>query len=236
MLVEASQSRVAKRKMVMDNSPEPDVAPTADTDPANGGVDIDNDSRQFEDDEEALREVSTGDDDDDEVMHAFATQSQIVRPTQADRATDGEDGSDDNDNDDLREVGATPAPPVFEPVRFDMEGYLSAAVKKRMRKGYEAVLEEQPKWSLVAKVLKEIEDTIARVAQSHAGEWSSSWAGALLTFRCAWYQYCPDHVRFRSYLPTATAIPHLDEKDRPSVWCTSREKDDGDALFKQLAA
>lgn len=179
MLVEASQNRVAKRKMVMDNSPEPEVTTPDDSDPANGGVDIDDDNRRFKDDEAALREVAMGEDEnDDEVMHVIATQSQVVRPTQADRATDGHEEGDedveDDEDDELREVGATPAPPVFEPVQFDMEEYLSAAVKKRLRKGYEAVLEEQPKWSLIAKVLKEIEDTIARVANSHAGEFACS--------------------------------------------------------------
>ena len=169
MLVQASQSRVAKRKMVIDNSPEPEAPLANGSDPANGGVDIENSNRQFEDEEEAMRDVTMGEDeDDDDVMHVFATQSQVVRPTQADRATDGEDDGEDED-DQLREVGTTPAPPVFEPVQFDFQEYLAASVTKRMRKGYEAVLEEQPKWSLIAKVLKEIEDTIARVSETHAG-------------------------------------------------------------------
>ena len=61
------------------------------------------------------------------------------------------------------------APPVFRPLSFGLEENLAASVKKRLRKGHEPVLEEQPKWSLLARILKEIEDTIARVTETHVG-------------------------------------------------------------------
>ena len=169
-LVEASQGRIARRKAVMDNSPDPDSPTAADgTETSNGAPESD----RFEDDEEAMRDVQMGDEDDGEIMEVFATQGQVA-PTQADRSADGmitfDDGEGGEEDEPLMDIGAAPAPPVFEPMQFDMDAYLTKTVERRMKKGHEAVLEEQPKWSLLAKVLKEIEDTIARVSETHAGE------------------------------------------------------------------
>lgn len=154
----------------MDNSPDPDSPTAADeTETSNGAPEGD----RFEDDEEAMRDVQMGDEDDDEIMEVFATQGQVA-PTQADRSADGmitfDDGEGGEEDEPLMDIGAAPAPPVFEPMQFDMDAYLTKTVERRMKKGHEAVLEEQPKWSLLAKVLKEIEDTIARVSETHAGE------------------------------------------------------------------
>ena len=55
-------------------------------------------------------------------------------------------------------------------MNYDQDDVLRRSVAKRLRKGHEPVLEELPKWSLLAKVLKEIEDTMARIKTSHAGE------------------------------------------------------------------
>jgi DNA excision repair protein ERCC-4 len=101
-------------------------------------------------------------------METFATQTQTV-PQGIDRETDVEE---DEDEDNLQEVTSEAPPPVFRPLMFDADEDLTASVKKRMRKGHDSVLEEQPKWSLLAKVLKEIEDTIARVTDTHAGLFS----------------------------------------------------------------
>lgn len=194
LLVEGSQARVSKRKMVMDNSPEPEHSARNDDDSANGGVDIDDDNRQFEDEEEALRDISMeGGDDDDEIMEAFATQTQTVRqqPAADDNANDG---SPEDEDDELRDVADAPPPPVFRPMNFDIEAYLTASVTKRIRKGHEAVLEEQPKWSLLAKVLKEVEDTIARVSETHAGELTYSLNLRQLIDRCTGNEYRPCDV------------------------------------------
>ena len=143
----------------MDNEP----APT--TDGSSTGHD------EFDDELEALRQSEMGATDnqemeDEDLMETFATQTQTI-----------EAPMDFDDDDELVEVDPTdepsrPAvesgPPVFRPITVSLEDNLAAAVKRRMRKGHEAILEEQPKWSLLAKVLKEIEDTIARVAETHA--------------------------------------------------------------------
>jgi DNA excision repair protein ERCC-4 len=172
MLVEASQARVSRRKLTMDNSPEPRTSHEDPADPAGGGVDVDRESMQFQDDEEALRDVHLNEDDeeDEALMEVLSTQ-RLVPPSPSDREADGEHM--DEDDDELKEVDVAAPPPVFEPLPFDYEDYLTKGVQKRIKKGHEAVLEEQPKWSLLAKVLKEIEDTIARVSESHAGEWMS---------------------------------------------------------------
>jgi DNA excision repair protein ERCC-4 len=154
----------------MDNSPDPESPRPEDASEASNG---EASANQFEEDEEAMRDMHVGDEDDDEIMEVFATQGQVA-PTQADRSADGmtiiDDGEGGEDDEPLMDIGTAPAPPVFEPMQFDMDAYLTKMVERRMKKGHEAVLEEQPKWSLLAKVLKEIEDTIARVSESHAGE------------------------------------------------------------------
>ena len=176
LLVAASQARVSRQALTMDNEPDEDTQPPerADANGAQDGVD------RFADDELALHdaEVSqkaadTGepinvDDDDMAVMETFATQTQTVRQERLDG--DGEAGMAEIEDDDvaLREI-TSDAPPVFRPLAFPIEEDLLSSVQRRLKKGYEAFLEEQPKWSLLGKVLKEIEDTIARVTESHAG-------------------------------------------------------------------
>lgn len=195
LLVEGSQARVSKRKLTMDNSPEPEHPSENGEDPANGGVDIEDDSRQFEDDEEALRDVTMeGDDRDDEIMEVFATQTQTVRQESRDQEDANGDPNSDDEEDELRDVAEAPPPPVFRPMNFDIETYLSTSVNKRIRKGHEAVLEEQPKWGLLAKVLKEVEDTIARVSESHAGKLADPREVRTAESRCTGNQYRAHHV------------------------------------------
>ena len=186
LLVEASQLRVSKKSLTMDNTPEPERPPVNTEDPAQGGVDVPR--NEFEEDEAALADVDDSqqndsrmrdedesDENDLNVMETFATQTQTIRQSDDNDALNG----DEDDDDDLVAVGedeepngqsTITAPPVFRPLTFDQDEMLQASVKRRLRKGHEAVLEEQPKWSLLAKVLKEIEDTIARVQESHAGQ------------------------------------------------------------------
>ncbi|WVR04063.1 hypothetical protein IAU60_001062 [Kwoniella sp. DSM 27419] len=182
-LVEASQARVSRRAPEMDNEHDDDErSPEArradeDINPQEG---VDRREDEFAEEEAALQDsrresaqgASTTDDNEDEIMEVFATQTQTVPQSEV----------DDEDDEAMREIGdeehqdgqetlreATgDAPPVFQPVLVGLEGSLTRSVKKRLRKGHEPVLEEQPKWSLLAKVLKEIEDTIARVSESHA--------------------------------------------------------------------
>ena len=182
LLVEASQARVSRKSLRMDNSPDPDEHHNglSDDDPAHGGVDS-RERGEFEDEEDAMRDVRMSgnpedDEADDQIMHSFATQSQLVPPSQSDQ-----EAYEDEEDDALVEVGegeeprernegSAAPPPVFTPITFDLEAHLAKSVKRRLRKGHEPILEEQPKWSLLAKVLKEIEDTIARVEESHKGE------------------------------------------------------------------
>ena len=186
LLVEASQLRVSRKSLTMDNTPEPESSHANGAETANGGVYIP--SNEFEDDEAALQSTEnglngsyTGEDQSDmndiDVMETFATQTQTIRQPQNGSA------ADDDDDDDLVAVaeGEEPlqaasvdVPPVFRPLDFGETDNLAAIVKKRLRKGHEQVLEEQPKWCLLAKVLKEIEDTIARVTESHAGRFTVS--------------------------------------------------------------
>ena len=179
---------------MMDNTPEPERNGRRDgeSDPANGGVDRGDGG--FEDDEAALRDVEVGqvnegngsetreeEEADLDVMEAFATQTQVMPPDVPDEDEDEPMVEVDPDESPLQTIdggggdgsgsGDVLAPPVFRPTEFSIqEENLARSVKKRLRKGHEAVLEEQPKWSLLAKVLKEIEDTIARVSETHAGE------------------------------------------------------------------
>ncbi|WWD16753.1 hypothetical protein CI109_101184 [Kwoniella shandongensis] len=179
-LVEASQSRVSQRSLTMDN--EHDDSERSEREETGVEEGVDRPEGEFGDEEEAVREAEREqsarpvpvDEEEDEIMEVFATQTQTV--SQARRGVEdedegeemrelGEDGADGEES--LREATGD-APPVFRPVMVGMEDNLTSSVKKRMRKSHEAVLEEQPKWSLLAKVLKEIEDTIARVAETHA--------------------------------------------------------------------
>lgn len=138
----------------------------------------------FDEDEAALREAESGaagQEEDNDVMELIATQSQPVRPppTPAQQSEPLREMQDDAD-DELREIGddeeaeasnapRTLPPPVFRPVHFDLAEDIEKSVSRRLRKNHEAVLEELPKWGLLAKVLKEIEDTTARIQTSHAG-------------------------------------------------------------------
>jgi DNA excision repair protein ERCC-4 len=159
MLVEASQLRVSRRSLTLDRESE-------DADDNEGSVapSLEN----FDDDEMALRDAEDmqRNNDESDVMDTIATQTQTIPHSQR----PVEDDVGDGDGDELQEVSDI-APPVFRPLAFAMEDNLEASVKRRLRKNHEVVLEEQPKWALLAKVLKEIEDTIARVTESHAGEY-----------------------------------------------------------------
>lgn len=180
LLVEASQARISKRKAVMDNDPELDARP-AETGGVTGGPPGE-DSSEWAADEEALRDAMLDEHmamdgaivEDEEVMEAFAQGTQLMPSTQRampDERNDGDspDNEGDDNGDELRQVQED-APPVFRPLVFQAEPDLSGSVQRRLRKGHEAVLEELPKWGLLARVLKEVEDTIVRVSESHAGE------------------------------------------------------------------
>jgi len=157
LLVEASQKRVSRKSLTLDSEATEDgegsTVPT-----------IDN----FDEDEMALRDAEDTERNNEEsdVMDAIATQTQTIPQSQ--RIPDDDD-QDEEDGDELQEVSEV-APPVFRPLAFAMEDNLEASVRRRLRKDHEVVLEEQPKWALLAKVLKEVEDTIARVTESHAGK------------------------------------------------------------------
>lgn len=161
-LVEGSQLRVSRPKVTMEG--------TASTEIPDG--ERHDEAEEFDEDMEALRDLEdrrdetiggqpTLEDDGDAVMEIFATQGEAV-PANRNREPAAED-----EDDVLQEV--TVAPPVFRPVTFGSNTDLSSRVSRRIREGHEVVLEEQPKWALLARVLKEIEDTIARVADTHAG-------------------------------------------------------------------
>jgi len=176
LLVEASQGRVSRQSLIMDN--EPDIEDIhrerAEPNGINGGVDEFADDMSALHDAEELQGAANGgvplpmDDDEIAVMETFATQTQTVRQERSNGDAETDVVDDEEDEDSLREV-TTEAPPVFRPLTFSGAEDLTASVKRRLRKGHEAVLEEQPKWSLLAKILKEIENTIARVAETHAG-------------------------------------------------------------------
>ncbi|KAK4688167.1 DNA excision repair protein ERCC-4, partial [Tremellales sp. Uapishka_1] len=146
ILVEASQARVSRKALTIDEPPIEEEMPMDD------GQELAETAAEFADDEAA---------EDEHIMETFATQTQTVQPVQQ----EDEDGADGEET--LREV-ASDAPPVFRPIMFSLDEDLTTRVARRLRKGHEVVLEEQPKWSLLARVLKEIEDTIARVSTSHA--------------------------------------------------------------------
>lgn len=159
-LVEASQSRVSRRSLTMDTDSE------AESEAANDRATRDD----FAEDEMALRDAEDMQRDDDEsgVMDTISTQTQTIPQSQRVADEDPEAEGDD-DGEELQEVSEV-APPVFRPLAFAQQDNLEASVKRRLRKNHEVVLEEQPKWALLATILKEIEDTIARVTDSHAGK------------------------------------------------------------------
>jgi DNA excision repair protein ERCC-4 len=159
-LVEASQSRVSRRSLTLDTESE-------------GDVEVNNDRAtrdDFAEDEMALRDAEDMQRDNDEsgVMDTISTQTQTIPQSQRVADEDPEVEVDD-DGEELQEVSEV-APPVFRPLAFAQQDNLEASVKRRLRKNHEVVLEEQPKWALLATILKEIEDTIARVTESHAGK------------------------------------------------------------------
>jgi len=172
MLVEASQLRVSRPKVTMVGTAStvvPDGERHRESSSSNGESEQD----EFAEEMEAVRELEDRrdapiggqpilEDDNDDIMEVFATQAEAVPPNRR-----GEPSAEDDDDEILQEI--TSAPPVFRPVLFSEDADLTKRVNQRLRKNHEAVLEEQPKWALLAKVLKEIEDTIARVSESHAG-------------------------------------------------------------------
>jgi DNA excision repair protein ERCC-4 len=178
VLVEASQSRVSQRKVVMDNEMENPDEPDDGWDSRHrdrAGRSRSESSapgHEFEEDEAAMRDAmgSGQAEDDDDVMEIIATQAQAVQRSNVESV-------DETVDEEMREVGdseeapqpmAAP-PPTFRPVHFDLSEQLEKSVNRRMKKNHEPVLEELPKWSLLAKILKEIEDTMARIQKSHAG-------------------------------------------------------------------
>ncbi|BEJ11286.1 hypothetical protein CspHIS471_0107080 [Cutaneotrichosporon sp. HIS471] len=174
-LVQSSQLRVSQPKVTMVGttpSPIPDGQwRPPDSDAMTGGQE----SRdEFEDEMEAVRELEerrdlpmgghpSTEEQGDEVMYEIATQVETI-PQNI-----GGSAAADDDEDDLREADPN-YPPVFRPIILGFNADLESRVESRLRKGHEAVLEEQPKWTLLARVLKEIEDTIARVSDSHADQ------------------------------------------------------------------
>ena len=141
LLVEASQARVSRKALIMDNEPdtEPRIRENGEMSGVYGGVD------DFEDDAAALRDVEdrqrTGslgepivtDASEIEVMETFATQTQTVRQI---RDEDDEDEIVAEEGEEtLREVTAD-APPVFRPLVFSATEDLTASVKRRLRKRY----------------------------------------------------------------------------------------------------
>lgn len=213
-LVEASQARISRRKMVMDNSPGPEE----DADRRDPGVGrdegVDFQEGEFGLEEEVIREQEelaerqrreitevVPDDDEEEIMEIFATQTQTLpqhrRPEDANN--DLEQGSmaqDENADETLRSAEGV-LPPVFRPVMLSVRDDLGRSVKRRLKKGHEAVLEEQPKWSVLAKVLKEIEDTIATVQVSHAGMFLVT-VLPIMTIDDAFNQIPPEQTSFLS--------------------------------------
>lgn len=164
---------MSQRKVVMDNEMENPDEPNDDWDSRHRDERPPTE-KEFEDDEAALRDSMTGGqaEEDDDVMEIIATQSQpaprgpIPNPTE-DEPMD-EEMREIADDDDAPQIQPA-APPVFRPVHFDLAGNLERTVQRRLKKNHEPVLEELPKWSLLAKILKEIEDTMARIKTSHAG-------------------------------------------------------------------
>ena len=200
LLVEASQARVSRFEITMDNHEDASAwngTRPEQVDIAHGGVDRPN--GEFQDDEDALHDLETpfnGDAEDDEIMETIATQTQTVpQHRDADAAHEnGHDADGGEDDEGLHEVEDT-APPVFRTMRLPFEERLGDTVKRRLRKNHVPILEEQPKWALLAKVLKEIEDTIARAQQTHADAPGTN----IVLVMCASDRTC---LQLRQYLTT----------------------------------
>lgn len=238
LLVQASQLRVSRHKVTMEGT-STSVIPDgeqhhADSDTMTNGRES---RHEFEEDMEAVRELEerrdnpTGgvpvrEEEGDEIMEEIATQVETVPQNMAGTA------AADDDEEELREADPS-YPPVFRPIVFSVNADLESRVESRMRRGHEPVLEEQPKWVLLARVLKEIEDTIARVSDTHAG---GSPILTKLTSRSTRHQHCPGDVLFRPHMPPAAAVPHHDGTDRPAILGRRRQEDDADPLPVQLAA
>lgn len=171
-LVSASQLRVSKPKITIEGTAStliPDGEHHRESNATSNGESA---REEFEEEMEAVRELEEARDrptggipetEEDEVMVEVASQMEtLTQPRQLE--------IDDNEEDELQDVTTVEAPPVFRPVVFSLDADLSSRVATRVREGHEPVLEEQPKWVLLAKVLKEIEDTIASVSESHASE------------------------------------------------------------------
>lgn len=197
----------------MDNIPGPDEDADRRDVSISGDEGVDSQEGEYGLEEEAMREQElaerqsleiTGtvpDDDEEEIMEIFATQTQTLRQHHRSDGADNdlEQGSmaqDENADEILRSAEGVP-PPVFRPVMLSVRDDLGRSVEKRLKKGYEAVLEEQPKWSVLAKVLKEIEDTIARVQVSHAGMFLVT-ALSVMAINDAFNQTPPERTSFLS--------------------------------------
>lgn len=171
-LVEASQSRVSQKKLVMDNESENPDQPNGSWNSRQRESGSEIPESEFGEDEAALRDSGQMEEDDD-VMEMIASQSQPVGRKEAPIPEEPVD-EEMREIMDLQDGNSPPPvavpPPIFRPVHFDLAGNLTKSVERRMRKNHEPVLEELPKWSLLAKVLKEIEDTMARIKTTHAGE------------------------------------------------------------------
>lgn len=176
LLVQASQLRVSRHQVTIEGTatsaiPDGEQHHADSNTMTNGQESRD----EFEEDMEAVRELEDRRDNSvgghpvtaeegDYIMEEIATQVETV-PQNA-----GGNAAADDDEDELREADPH-YPPVFRPIMLSVNADLESRVQSRMRKGHEPVLEEQPKWILLARVLKEIEDTIARVSDSHSSRW-----------------------------------------------------------------
>lgn len=235
LLVEASQSRVSRRSLTMDNEPGPELARRE------AGTERGR-TNEFEEDEMAMREAEAIQLSNDEVdvMETIATQTQTVPANVNPERDEFENNDNDQDEDDLQEVQEDAPPPVFRPLTFGTEDDLATSVQRRIRKNHDVVLEEQPKWALLAKVLKEVEDTITRVSDSHAGMSHPPPARDVCVLadhcRSTGNQHRLGHDRLGPNMSATQTIPHNDAKDGPAFRPTCREENDGNPLLVQLAA
>jgi hypothetical protein len=191
---------------------------------------------EFEEDMEAVRELEerrdlpmgghpTTEEEGDMVMYELATQVETIPQNSAGRS------AADDDEDDLREADAS-CPPVFRPIVLSVDADLESRVESRLRKEHEAVLEEQPKWTLLARVLKEIEDTIARVSDSHAGRCIKDTGPNSRSTR---HQHGAGDVLVGPHLPPAPAVSHHDGAHGSAILRRRGEENDADSLPQQLA-
>ena len=244
LLVGASQVRVSRQALRTNDNERNEVPTHRDRE---GSTGMNTEVDDFANDMLALRDADAQqhtpvadediavDIDDLAVMETFATQTQMVRQISA----NGNDAElEEEDGETLQEVTVN-VPPVFRPLTFLGGDDLPAIVEKRIKKGHEAILEEQPKWSLLARILKEIEDTTASVVESHAGlsEVSDiSFLTSLMPGRCAWNEYRPDNGLLRPYMSPAPTIPHYYGTNRSPFQPKRRSQDDADLISQQLAA